>query len=188
MTIARDLDKLVTTLQAKGVLIRPYLQPGLSRSSIQSALSSIKINPTDDLYQLYEWHNGVDLLNTPVLLFGEHQFLPLSDAIQEHYELITYYSQVPSLINVSQCFPVASFQGSTWNVYCDSNSIDGLLCPIVEIYHGISIVFENIKLMAQTVNEWFLAGVYDSDPANDNLRFAIRRRMNPRIPYRTTSL
>ncbi|RRR68592.1 MAG: hypothetical protein EI684_17425 [Candidatus Viridilinea halotolerans] len=46
----------------------------------------------------------------------------------------------------------------------------------------------SVELMVLTAIEWFSSGVYDKDPIDDDLRLAIRRRMNSRIPVRTTTL
>lgn len=168
--------------------MRPHLRPGLSRADVQAALSSLGLIPPEELYELYEWHDGVDVLNTPELLFGEYQFLPLNDAVQEYQEIIKHYSQIVSSINLAQCFPFASFQGANCTIYCEPTLVDGLQHPVIEIYHGIGVLFENIERMTQTVAEWFASGIYDSEPVNDALRATIRQRLNPRVPYRSVTL
>lgn len=188
MSISQSLEKLVDVLENKGISLRPYLQSGLSRADVQAALNPLSLTPPEDLYELYEWSNGVDILNTPELLFGEYQFLPLSDAVQEYEELIKHYSQVTSSISLAQCFPFASFQGSNCTIYCEPKPIEGLQHPVIEIYHGVGILFESIDRMAQTVAEWFSLGIYDTQPVDDVLRAAIRQRLNPRIPYRSVTL
>jgi hypothetical protein len=189
MTVIQSLEKLVDTIENKGISIRSYLRPGLSRLDVQTALSSLNLTPPEELYTLYEWHDGVDNgFNAPIQLFGEHQFLPLNDAVQEYREIITYYSSLPSSINIAQCFPFASFQGDNCTIYCENAPVDDLMHPVINIYHGIAILYEDIDRMAQTVAEWFASGIYDSEPVNEIQQAAIRRRLNPRIPYRSVTL
>ena len=59
---------------------------------------------------------------------------------------------------------------------------------MIEIYHGLGVLFENIDRMAQTVAEWFASGIYDNEPVDDALRAAIRQKLNPRIVYRSVTL
>ena len=188
MSLAQSLENLVSILENKGISIRPHLRPSLSRENVQALLNSFGVVPPEELYALYEWHDGIDVLNTPELLFGEYQFLSLNDAIQEYQEILKHYSQTSPLINLAQCFPFASFQGANCTIYCDSSLVDGLQHPVIEIFHGIAPLFENIDRMALTVAEWFASGIYDSEPVNDTLRTAIRQRLNPHIPYRSVSL
>lgn len=189
MTVIQSLEKLVDTLENKGISIRSCLRPGLSKLDVQMALSLKGLTPPEELYALYEWHDGIDDgLNMPVQLFGEHQFLPLNDAVQEYSEMIKYYSSVSSSINIAQCFPFATFQGDNCTIYCENTTVDGLLHPVINIYHGIAILYENIDRMAQTVAEWFASGIYDSEPVNEIQQAAIRRRLNPGIPYRSVTL
>lgn len=188
MTLKNSGESLINTLEGKAVSIRPHLLPGIPRTSVQAALNSLGLVPPNELYELYEWHNGVDIVNAPCLLFGEHQFLTLADAIREHQELTHYYGQITSSLNIDQCFPIAGFEGSMLAVYCEPVPVQGLQNPVIEIYHGISAAFESIDTMMKTVEEWFSSGIYDTEPVDDDRRFAIRQRFNPRLPYRSYSL
>jgi hypothetical protein len=188
MPLTQQLDMLVTTLHSKGRNMNPHLRTGLTANQFQNSLFPIGIEPTIDLYELYTWHDGVDDEDAPELLFGEHQFLPINGAVREYQAFLQEYPQTSSSINLVRCFPFASFQGSILAEYCGTDKIDGLQNPVIEIYQGISIAFESIERMAQTINEWFLAGVYDSQPADEQLRRNIQRRLNSLITYQTTSL
>lgn len=192
MSLVEALEKLVEVFEDRGISMRPHLRPGLTRAQVQATLSSLGLTPPEELYQLYEWHDGVDLANAPKRLFAEQQFLPLSEAIQEHVYLLKYNSEVTTSINLSQCFPIAFFEGDYDTIYCDSNLVEGLQHPVINIYDAITVRYENVARMAQTVAEWYVSGIYDDPPlvedVNGTLRRAIRERLNPRIPKRTTSL
>jgi len=190
MLLVEALERLVDIFENRGVPMRQHLRPGLSRADVQTALSPLGLTPPEELYQLYEWHDGIDVVNAPDMLFAEQQFIPLSEAIQEYADLLKYYGEVPTSIDLSQCFPIASFEGDYSTIYCDTTLVEGLQCPIIGIYHGIAVIYENIERMAQTVAEWLISGIYDNDdaPVDDDRRYAIRERLNSRIPERNTSL
>ena len=181
-SISETLEKIANIFEGKGVPMRQHLRPGLSRAEIQAALAPLGLVPPEELYELYEWHDGVDDYYEPGLLLGEHQFIPLKDAIYEYHETLKYYED-PSL-NLAKCFPVAFFMGSSYNVYCDPVLFEGLQYPVIRIFEGIGVEFENLTLMAQTVLAWFEADIYDGDgPADDKLMYGIRGKLNPRVQY-----
>jgi hypothetical protein len=187
MALAQSLEVLIDILEDRGHSIRSRLQPGLPRVDIQAALSPLGLKPPEELIELYEWHNGVDdEITVAIQLFGEHQFISLDYAIEEYREMIKHYSS--KSIAVTQCFPFSRFQGDVCAIYCDDAVVEGLLHPVINIYHGIYIQYENIEGMAQTAIEWFASGIYDVEPVDDVRHAAIRQTMNPRIPYRSTSL
>jgi len=188
MPLAHELDDLVTTLQHNGFTMYPHLYPGVSQAQLQTALAPMGLKPPPELYELYAWHDGVDDEQAPIMLFGEHQFLPLTDVLQEYHELMQHYGHLPSAISLAQCLPFAGFQGSTLSLYCEPSPVLGLRYPVIEIYHDISIAFENLKRMVQTVNAWFASGVYDTEPVNEVLYAEIRQRINPRLPSKPRTL
>lgn len=188
MPLTQVLEQLVDTLEGKGLSIRPYLRPGLSRPNLEVVLESRGLKPPEELYQLYEWHDGIDGMAAPELLFGEHQFLPFEEAVQLYADLQRYYGQVVSAVDVTKCFPFASFQGAHTALLCAPDLVEGLQHPVFDISEGIGVAFEDLERMAQTVSEWFSSGLYDSEPVDNALRLAIWKRLNPQIRYRTTTL
>jgi len=106
--------------------MRPHLRPGLSRAALQAALTPLGLTPPEELYQLYEWHDGVDVANAPEFLFMDQQFLPLNEAIQEYADLLKYYGEVPTSIDLSHCFPFAFLEGDYSTLYCDNALVEGL--------------------------------------------------------------
>lgn len=183
MTIVQLLEGLVDTIEKRGFTLRSRLRAGLPRSQIDLLLNPLGIAAPSVFYELYEWHDGVTEGDSEgIFLFGEHQFLPLQDAIHEYHEMLTYYDQKFEQIQLKQCLPFASFQGDTIAVYCDPVGIDDLNYPIINIYHSVAPVYEDLEHAAQTVTAWFAAGIYDTHPIDDDARFLIRGKLNPRIP------
>ncbi len=183
MSLTQSLERLVDIFEHRGIPMRQHLRPGLKRADLQAALSPLGLVPPEELYELYEWHDGVDDPYKPEKLFGEHQFIPLSDAIQWYKDLLKYYDQQYFSISLAQCFPFAFYEGDYCTIYCEPTLTEGLLHPVIGIYHSIGVLFETIDQMVQTAAEWYVSGIYDTSPVNDALKASIRKRLNPRISY-----
>ncbi len=189
MSLTQSLERLVDIFEHRGIPMRQHLRPGLTRVAVQAALSPLGLAPPEELYELYEWHDGIDVLNTPRRLFADHQFLPLDVAVQEYHDLLKYNSEIVTSIDLAQCFPFAFFEGDYCTIYCDPTLVEGLQYPVINIFGGIAVAYEDIDRMAQTVAQWYVSGIYDSYPIIDeNLCSIIWKRLNPHIPYRATSL
>jgi len=191
MPLVEALEKLVAVFESKGIPMRPHLRPGLTRAEVQAALSPLGLTPPEELYQLYEWHDGIERIYRPEWLFDRYEFLPLSEAVQEYHELLKYYSEVLLSINLSHCFPFAFFEGDYGTIYCDTALVKGLQHPVVNIDgSGIYEAYESIERLTQTVTECYLSGIYDDAdlPLDEALYHAIRERMNPRIDYHSPGL
>ncbi len=186
MSLTQALEKLVAVIESRGYAIRQYLQPGLSRDAIDSKVRHLGLHFPEEFYELYQWHNGMELYQADCLIFGEHEFPPLEIALAEHQELLKYYASTN--INLFQCFPIAMFNGSYHAVYCSDALFYGLRNPIIEIFEGICIAFENVGTMIDTATEWYANGIYDEHSFDETRWRAIAKRFNSHIPDLSTSL
>lgn len=110
--ISTLMNQLIATMEQKGSAVRRYLQPGLSRQEIDQVLSTLGVNIPDQLYHLYQWHNGIDINAEAQFLFGEYDFTPLHEAIADYQAIQQYYNDPDAEINLRFCFPFASFDGA----------------------------------------------------------------------------
>jgi hypothetical protein len=188
MTIIATLEQIVEELERRGHTVRASLQPGATHTSIADVFEPLGLTPAPDLVTLYQWHNGMDRAHASAPLFGEHYFFPLHTAVRAYHRIVGYYADPEALIDLTHCFPIAGYSGDYYAVYCDASPYSGLLHPIIQVFQGISISFENLSTMAQTALAWATSGVYEPDSANEARISAIQRQYNPRIPYRTTTL
>lgn len=190
MALIQNLEQLIDVIEQRNMSIRPYLRPGLLQSDIETALTSLGLEPPPELLALYQWHDGINIERTRdiVLIFGEETFLPLIDAVNAYHDLVESYSDVRSELDLSRCFPFAAHDAELLAVYCSEIPFDGLYHPIVHIFQDISIGFENLEAMVQTVIAWFVHGVYDSSPVNEALHKSIWQKLNPNIIPRDTTL
>jgi hypothetical protein len=179
----------VLTLEDRGFTIRDHLYPGLSRDEIDVLLRDIPLTFPEAFYELYQWHNGQDTTQRNGFLFAEYLFLPLQEAVAEYHEIVKYYDDPEIPFRVRSCFPFAWFDGDAITVYCQDELFYGLDHPIINIFHGIGIGYENIERFIRTTKEWYACGLFDDDmyPVDDK-RYAIRDQINPRVPKLLTSL
>ena len=187
MSLINTLERLVAILEPHDSTVRHALRPGLSHSAIEAILALLPLAPPPELFDLYQWHDGIDISLTTELMLGEHTLLPLDEAVHEYHAIVRYYTDPTSPLDRARCFPFAVFQGSYLALYCHEQRFEGLVHPVIGIFEDVSIAFENLETMAQTAIAWFEAGVYDTEPVDEQLRKAIWRQYNSRVPVRTTT-
>lgn len=190
MLLQTVLERLVTTIDTVEKLpIRPYLLPGIPRSTVDFALQPLGIQAPEELYQLYEWRNGFNEDDsdpeTP-WLFLDYQFLGLNEAVELYLRIIEVMKSIrESHPEISEpwyekdLFPFASFQNQYCFLYCGEQQLFGLQHPVIGWYSVPFVQFETIASAAQTCIEWYQAGLFGTD--NIDLKENIRMRNNPRL-------
>ncbi len=73
-SIHQLLDRYIDEIKARGYPIDRYLNPGLTRQQIIQQSIALSFAPPEEIFQLYEWHNGVDEA-CRVSLFRDNHFL-----------------------------------------------------------------------------------------------------------------
>lgn len=122
MSLLESLEKLVDIWESKGVPMRQHLRPGLTRAEIQAALMPLGLVPPEELYELYQWHDGLDDWEKPGgMLFGEHKFISLEFGISHYYDTLKYYilddiEDEYNSLYLKQSFPFAFLDGSSYNI------------------------------------------------------------------------
>jgi hypothetical protein len=132
---------------------------------------------------LYTWRNGEDEQCT-TSLFDEHHFLPLEVAIQEYNSLVSLYSEPDEDIEIdfNDVFPFAMFMGSYYAIYCGRNQLRGLQYPILRIFQGVELWFNNMETMIQTIDNWHAHGAYYQKTLDAGLKKHIWSNLNPNLP------
>ena len=77
--LAQALDLLVDRWERAGSPVRAALRPAPPRGVVERHLTDLGLNPTDELVDLYAWHDGVEGCE----LFWETDFHSLADATEE---------------------------------------------------------------------------------------------------------
>jgi len=110
--LSASLEGILEWHQANRTEIPNVLNPGLDRDSIHTAFSDLGCQPTNELIQLWEWHNGTQY--TPVSFIWYHDFLSLEDALSEY----KYLTSNPLITWNKNWIPVFTFEGEWYFVEC----------------------------------------------------------------------
>ena len=110
--LSTSLEQILAWHQVNQTEIPDALNPGGNRASILTAFSDLPCQPTEELIQLWEWHNGTQ--DTPVPFIWYHDFLSVEEAISEYKQLTSN----PLVIWDKNWIPIFSFQGEWYFVEC----------------------------------------------------------------------
>jgi hypothetical protein len=139
------------------------LRPGLSRSSLPSAISGDKCRLTEELKTLWSWRDG-GIGSVPFIWY--HDFLPLNDAVAEYKALV----QNPLVRWDPSYMPVFSFEGEWYAAYCgEGSAVSG---PIIHYFveDEARITAVNLTMFIATMADAFQSGAirwHDGGMAED---------------------
>ena len=141
-SITRKLQKLLEIRKVKGFPVDDDFQPGLSRENIAVLTKPLPFSFPDEVYALYQWHNGIPDESEFYFLFRDHRFLPLEEALMEYQQIVRYYPSIGDEIDVGLCFPFAGFEGSYYCLPSETHPpIRGHKRPVISVFEGIDIHF-----------------------------------------------
>jgi len=189
--ITEKLDILIQLIERQGFPIRSQLEPGLSRSEIERKTKELSFQLPEELYELYQWHNGQGeetYFNVP--LFRDTFFISLEQAIEE-YEVVQDFHDGEEEDFLMTSFPFSSFEGEWYILLSDSHPFQPQLeRPVISIFEGIDVMYLNISTMLETLSRCFSEGAYQItfdqenmpiSEVNHGLERTILKALNPRI-------
>ena len=179
------LERYLGVIKARGYTIERYLNPRLTRSQIAQQLLELPFTPPEEIFQLYQWHDGVHE-TCQISLFREHQFLSLSQAKQEYQMLCTYYlgNGIDYGVDLSKCFPFAGFEGALYVLPADNQTLKTKLQrPVICVFEGVEVYFRDLPTMIETCIAWWVEGIYrvDDYSVDEKRELEIWKRLNPGI-------
>lgn len=62
-----------------------YLQPGLTYDEIEEKVKDLPFRLPKEVYELYQWRNGLTINDSKIEFFPGYQFLPLEEVLKERY-------------------------------------------------------------------------------------------------------
>ncbi len=156
------VQSLIDYRQRIGQPIDHHFLPGLSHDEIQQRLASYPIYISDELIELYTWHNGTR--EEDFLLFRDMAWLSLENAIANYEQMHQYFWSMldPSetRLEPAQMFPFAGFNGMfLYLSYPGQTVCPQADLPIIAVGEGeLSPYFTSLLSLLETVNEWFSVG------------------------------
>lgn len=107
-----SLDQILAWHQTHQTDIPAALNPGQDRAAILEAFAELPCQPTEELLQLWEWHNGTQPVHSPFIWY--HNFLSVEAAIAE-YKSLTKNPLIPWR---EEWLPIFEFEGEWYFVEC----------------------------------------------------------------------
>lgn len=184
--LLNHLNTLILLIQEKNFPIETYLKPGLSRQAIATLTRHLPFEFPEELYTLYQWHNGTDPA-CQFALFRDQLFLSLEDALKEYDKIVYYYvDELEQLdidfgVDLRHCFPFASFEGSYYVLVC--YPMENKDRPIFSVFEGVEQYFNSFSSLLSTCIVWCQQGVkreYGIELSQD-LELKIWKQYNPGV-------
>jgi len=190
-TITEKLDTLIQLIESQGFPIRSQLEPGLSRTEIERKTKNLSFQLPEELYELYQWHNGQgEEIYANVPLFRDTFFISLEQAIEDYEAVQAFrYGEEDNFLMTS--FPFSNFEGSWYILPSHSKLLQPQLeRPVISVFEGIEVMYLSVSVMLETLIQCFLEGAYQIDldsenipilEVNDALEMTILKSLNPQI-------
>ena len=163
--------------------LRDLLNPGLTKTEIESQVSQLPFPISKDIISLYEWSNGTDC--KLYILPGQY-LLPLEEAIREFQEIWPMKDELQEIF-FQKYFDCFRFLSDLSDGGVSFGRIDSL-CKgkMVElcIHHEWELAFDSLSNLLRTAIECYKRGVYTGNKNPDfNLYFKIGKELNPTFVF-----
>jgi len=177
--ITPRLVSLETTMAAHGYDVKRWFRPGLRRAEIDRMAKGLAFPLPEEIYRLYEWHDGV-LGDGAPLIFRDHYLMPLAEALR-HLDVARSYDLPPAI-------PFAEFEGSYLLLPVAKYGLHPALeRPVIHLHQGRDVYFYNVPRMLDTMIDWIREGVRPGHVGGEEKELAIWRKHNPTIFDRSSA-
>ena len=107
-----SLEQILMWHQTNQTEIPAALNSGKNRADILEEFADLPCLPTEELLQLWAWHNGTDKVFSPFIWY--HNFLSVEDALSEY----KWLNNNPLLDWSENWIPIFEFEGEWYFVEC----------------------------------------------------------------------
>lgn len=139
-------------------------KPGLSLEELREKLSQFPRKLPQELYTLYQWHNGTNDDSWECAVFVFHSFLDIDSALQHAEHGVNADFQRDNREIEDQplyLFPFCDLDGEYFAVLGVDKETDSTPVVIVDDIGGSKIVFNSLTAMMLALAECYETGVYD---------------------------
>ena len=167
-SISHSLDRIFKVWQQDREELIPLLQPGLSPEEIQAKVSQLSLQLPQEMYELYQWHNGIASNITfefATDFLPGFNFLSLDQALKHFNEIENYRQQVMSLQGEPghrPWFPVFSIDVQHLIVFGDvtPQETSPVFYLSTTIGQPIQIAYPSLANLLSIVAECYETGAY----------------------------
>lgn len=107
-----SLEQILLWHQTNQTEISAVLNPGKDRMAILAEFADLPCQPTEELIQLWAWHNGTEAVVSPFIWY--HNFLSVEAAITEY----KWLTKNPLIRWRENWIPIFEFEGEWYFVVC----------------------------------------------------------------------
>lgn len=136
--LVESLNRIEDWLSQLNPPLASDLQPGLSRKEIENRLSQVPYTFPDDLYILYQWHNGIrgDLFIWQAPLFGGFVFESIDSAMKDYSLKMEVEMDIRLDSWAPSWFPIFHCNKKDYYVILGKDHHDGEDSQILRVYWG----------------------------------------------------
>jgi hypothetical protein len=165
-----SLEQILQWHQTNQTEIPAALNPGKDRAAVLAAFAELPCQPTEELLQLWAWHNGAEAVATPFIWY--HNFLSVEAAIAE-YSWLTKNPLIPWHEN---WIPIFEFEGEWYFVACyeeikPASPVGYYFLEDTETYY----TYLSLTRMLETSAAWFSQNVVTWDQAQAGMMDDIKQ-------------
>ena len=184
-TLTSFLNSLVSQLQKWGLNTPEYLQPGIDASKVQDMLATVNLTPTDELLELFSWHNGVTEKGGVAL--KDIQFIPGFYLLSIEEAVAHLNANKGDARWAPNWFPILANSGGDFYavVLTDESKVSSPVVNYTMGYPEVDIEYSSIESMMETFVECANAGItfvnegrLDMDDAKQAV---VAKRLNPSV-------
>ncbi|TVQ19902.1 MAG: hypothetical protein EA367_10030 [Leptolyngbya sp. DLM2.Bin15] len=159
------LDRILAWIQNhKPEYISRFL-PGLSLDELQTKLKRFPHHLSQELYTLYQWHNGIRNDNWECGIFISHVFLDIDYALKRATEgYINHPSQIHSRERQylpTYLFPFCGFEGEHFVVEGMDCEAESSPVYFMDQLGGVHLAFTSLTTMMLALAECYETGLYE---------------------------
>lgn len=155
-----------------------HFQPGLSRVEIDAKLADFPYVLSEEVYQLYGWHNGTQA-HQPFGLLPGYLFLPLEECVTEYQQTLQVYQNLAGVDDWESLydphwFPIFCEEGNYYVV--PGTEAPGASSPVLDKFSedpDIHELFDNLTQMMQAIAECWEAGIYRMEQTHDGFCYVV---------------
>jgi hypothetical protein len=178
--------------------VRSFL-PSLSREQIDEIVSGLPFYLSEEIYTLYQWHNGIDvsIMDDKCFWLTDYDrfFSPLEICLEDYYELIQVKNDINDVdeefVN-TLWFPISRAFGESYTL-TTGDSQRKKTSELISIWTYQDWVFgpnfDSLTSYIETVYDCYLAGIYSVDEEehiidnyNSKKYMQIYKKHNPNQP------
>jgi len=183
LDIAGALDRILAWHEANRTDIPAALKPGLPRQAALAAFEDMPCRPTEELLQLWAWHDGADQAEAPFIWYLD--FLSAGRAIEAYRSLAAN----PLFGWPADWIPVFTFEGEWYFTVCGTEMQPAAPVGFYFPENGEAVyTYTSLSAMLETSAAYLERGavVWDGGMVEDIRRvFEIHQELNPgaQFPY-----